>query len=91
LTFPIGVLPDEVRAFIAGLQAHILIHSCQLQAVLTQTQELYIRWVAPRAYTSTTPLNSRLSPGLHTFVTPRRRTPPYVLGMHLIRPGIDKL
>ncbi|KAH6694007.1 PIG-X [Plectosphaerella plurivora] len=34
--------------------------------------ELHVKWVSPVAYTSVSPLSSRMSPGLHVFVTPAK-------------------
>ncbi|KAI1085756.1 PIG-X [Whalleya microplaca] len=42
----------------------------ELQEVLRESQELYIRWNAPLAYETIGPWNSRLPPGLHVFYTP---------------------
>lgn len=33
-------------------------------------RELHVRWVSPLAFGSVSPLSSRMSPGLHVFVTP---------------------
>lgn len=33
--------------------------------------ELHIRWASPLAYESVSPLSSRISPGLHVFLTPK--------------------
>ncbi|KAH7349903.1 PIG-X [Plectosphaerella cucumerina] len=35
--------------------------------------ELHVRWVSPVAYGSVSPLSSRMSPGLHVFVTPTKK------------------
>ncbi|MCJ1448294.1 MAG: protease B nonderepressible form [Stictis urceolatum] len=39
---------------------------------LKQCHELHIRWVSSTSYTSISPFNSRLSPGLHVFLTPHK-------------------
>ncbi|OTA81917.1 hypothetical protein M434DRAFT_401192 [Hypoxylon sp. CO27-5] len=42
----------------------------ELQHVLRESQELYIRWQKPEAYTTIGPWSSRIPPGLHVFYTP---------------------
>ncbi|KAI0013716.1 PIG-X [Xylariaceae sp. FL0662B] len=43
----------------------------ELQEILRESQELYIRWNEPLPHESIGPWNSRLPPGLHVFYTPR--------------------
>ncbi|KAI1393519.1 PIG-X-domain-containing protein [Hypoxylon trugodes] len=42
----------------------------ELQHVLREAQELYVRWQKPTAYKTIGPWSSRLPPGLHAFYTP---------------------
>lgn len=42
----------------------------ELQHVLRESQELYIRWQKPTAFTTIGPWNSKIPPGLHVFYTP---------------------
>lgn len=44
----------------------------ELASVLQTSHELHVRWVAPDAFDTVTPLHSRLSPGFHLFFTPRQ-------------------
>jgi len=43
----------------------------ELRKILSGAGELHIRWVSARAFPSTEPLYSRLSPGFHLFYTPQ--------------------
>lgn len=90
ISLGLNELPDEV--FIIGLQCfpdmiyaqnktsftERCLSTYQLNAVLEQSQELFIRWVSQESYhppsssSSTVPYVARLSPGLHVFFTPRR-------------------
>ncbi|TAQ85885.1 hypothetical protein B7494_g5797 [Chlorociboria aeruginascens] len=54
---------------------------------LNACYELHIRWISPRSYETTSPLLSRLSPGLHVFYTPRRDSNTTVL----VCPTLKKL
>jgi PIG-X / PBN1 len=45
----------------------------ELWQVLKQSHELHIRWSAPTLYNTTSPLVSRISPGLHVFYTPLKQ------------------
>ncbi|KAI1417805.1 PIG-X-domain-containing protein [Hypoxylon sp. FL1857] len=42
----------------------------ELQHVLREAQELYIRWQKPVPYTTIGPWSSKIPPGLHVFYTP---------------------
>ncbi|KAI9713399.1 MAG: protease B nonderepressible form, partial [Chrysothrix sp. TS-e1954] len=42
----------------------------ELTSILKQCRELHIRWASDRPYEASTPFASRISPGLHVFVTP---------------------
>jgi hypothetical protein len=44
----------------------------EVRLVLEQAHELHIRYVASRLYITVSPFNSRLSPGLHVYYSPRR-------------------
>lgn len=44
----------------------------ELRVVLGQAEELHIRYVRPEPYKTIPPFNSRLSPGLHVFYSPRQ-------------------
>jgi hypothetical protein len=46
----------------------------ELYRVLKASHELHIRWVTREVYELLSPLNSRLSPGLHVFYTPQRNS-----------------
>lgn len=48
----------------------------ELQVLLRDSQELYIRWQKPVAYEAVGPWKSRLTPGLHVFYTPSNHKRP---------------
>lgn len=41
----------------------------QIRQLLKHTRQLHIRWVTEREYESVAPFSSRISPGLHVFVS----------------------
>ncbi|OBT49640.1 hypothetical protein VE04_10037, partial [Pseudogymnoascus sp. 24MN13] len=43
----------------------------ELRVALSQTKELHIRYVTAASYESIPPFNSKLSPGLHVYYTPK--------------------
>ncbi|KAI1918658.1 protease B nonderepressible form [Ophidiomyces ophidiicola] len=48
----------------------------EIQQVVKQCHELRIRWASERAYSAVSPLTSRVSPGIHVFLSPRRNNSP---------------
>ncbi|KAI0180400.1 PIG-X-domain-containing protein [Hypoxylon sp. FL1284] len=48
----------------------------ELQVLLRDSQELYIRWQKPAAYETVGPWKSRLPPGLHVFYSPSHHKRP---------------
>ena len=76
LTFGLDELPKEVcfscnhtapareRFFYKSHENH------QVRRVLKQSNELHIRWASEAPYSVASPLNSRISPGLHVHFTP---------------------
>jgi hypothetical protein len=44
----------------------------ELRRVLSEAHELHIRWISPSTHTLISPLNSRISPGIHVFFTPQK-------------------
>lgn len=58
---------DRITATLEELPASIA------RLVRAASAELHVRWVSPVAYGSVSPLSSRMSPGLHVFVTPAKK------------------
>lgn len=46
----------------------------ELKALLEQTHEAHLRWISPHAFPTVEPFVSRLSPGLHVFYTPLKKS-----------------
>ncbi|KAI9646150.1 protease B nonderepressible form [Ciborinia camelliae] len=62
-----------------------------LYRVLKGSQKLHIRWVKPRQYETTSPLSSRLSPGLHVFYSPQRNGKSKSKSPDLLCPALKKV